>query len=93
MIDYNRKMFDLLMSFPSLANKVHKWGPIWDPGIYKRTILGDETLGSGATLAAEFVWAVWTGGFGTFNMFRALSVWDDEHKTAFRAWVNDPFFP
>jgi hypothetical protein len=27
-----------------------------------------------------------------FDVFDALSTWDDDHRRAFAAWVNNPFF-
>ncbi|MCU1277093.1 MAG: hypothetical protein JWM53_639 [bacterium] len=31
--------------------------------------------------------------YGRFNLFRALSLWDQPHRTAFETWVRFPFWP
>jgi hypothetical protein len=30
---------------------------------------------------------------GKFDVFEALSVWDDDHRRVFRAWAEDPVWP
>ena len=60
----------------------------------------------GSRQAAMFLLHVWNGdtdwrkeglkvkpGFGRFNLSRAMAVWDDDHRKAFLAWAEEPFFP
>ena len=53
--------------------------------------------GSGSQHAVRFILAVWNyrndWKVGDFNAVRAMGVWDDSHRDAFRQWCAEPWWP
>lgn len=51
---------------------------------------------SGEKHSARFVLGVWNPyeawECGLFNVFDAIGVWDDQHRSAFEQWVAGPWF-
>jgi hypothetical protein len=49
-----------------------------------------------ARYAAQFVLTVWNMSrswqCGRFNVVNSFTVWDREHRQAFLAWANDPWW-
>jgi hypothetical protein len=47
--------------------------------------------------AARFILEVWNPydewPCGKFDWMRAIGVWDEGHRKAFIAWLQDPFYP
>ena len=70
-----------------------RWGAHFDV----HTATRGPFPGDGAVEAVRFVLAVWSTRqpwcVGTFDMFRALTVWDHEQIAAFQAYVSRPFRP
>jgi len=50
------------------------------------------TFGKGAGCAAEFCLHVFSGRQNKFDMYLALSHWDEDHVAAFQAWAADPYY-
>lgn len=86
------RMLDLVESFPSLRGLLQRWEAkrfeAWAAG---------PAPSSGAREAARFVLEVWNPGVewecGRFDWHRALALWDEGHRAAFLAWLQDPFYP
>jgi len=78
----------------------------WDQDLFARwASAGSPT--EATRLAAAFVLAVWNGctprdggwwnkrplRVGRFDPVEAIARWDHEHKAAFLAWCDNPFWP
>lgn len=97
-------MTTFVLSFPSLR-KAPGVDP-WDADLFLSWAVGG--LSHGERCAAQFVLGVWNpssnwdevaaeknleGRIGRFDLFDAMSVWDDLHRGAFLAWCKSPFWP
>ena len=92
-LDLDDRISTLADSFPTL-----RFAPgvrLWDSGTLDEWANGPDP-GDGARHAARFVLAVWDNGTqwqsGRFDVVEALAVWDHEHKRAFRAWADEPWW-
>lgn len=87
-------MLALARSFPTLG-AAPGLSP-WEPEALDDWACG-PVPGSGAFHAARFVLAVWrpygVWECGTFDVMRALAVWDRTHRGAFLTWASDPWWP
>jgi hypothetical protein len=56
-----------------------------------------SAVSHGQAVTARFVLAVWDPAAewksGRFDLMEALRVWDEEHREAFLAWAEDPWWP
>ena len=89
------RMEDLAISFPALEGAP---GTLpWDAEAFDRWAATSPEPGSGALHAARFVLAVWNDRApwkaGSFQAISALGTWDGEHRAAFLAWAQAPWFP
>jgi hypothetical protein len=93
-----RKMTTLCRLFPSLRGK--SGAEPWDAIRFARTFSGGQS--EAEKQAAAFVLSVWNTdadwnkgeySVGTFRFARAYFLWDGEHRAAFRAWCDAPFWP
>jgi hypothetical protein len=85
-------MLELAASFPTLRNVL----PSWDPQALDQWACGPGP-GAGAFRAAQFVLSVWNAEAnwqcGSFELHRAMWAWDAQHRAAFAAWVQEPWWP
>lgn len=83
------KILELANTFPSLRGMCDVWDPI---GLDQ---WAESVASSGQIHAARFVLQVWdknyVWGCGTFNVCKAMHVWDENHWQAFLAWAGRPF--
>lgn len=88
------KMDALARTFPSVINAPGV--PLWDANTFDRWA-ADTAISHGELRTAQFLLAVWDSQHawqcGPFNLMESLRVWDDRHRTAFLAWVHDPWWP
>jgi hypothetical protein len=89
------EMSELAESFPTLRNRPGV-SP-WDPESLDRWAAGSEPS-HGARCAAQFVLHVWNAYVkdwksGRFDMMEAVMCWDREHRAAFSAWTQKPWWP
>jgi hypothetical protein len=93
-----REMTALCRSFPSLRAKAGT--EPWDALAFARTFSGGQS--ESEKQAAAFILSVWSSSttwnaepycVGTFNFVRAYFLWDADHRAAFRAWCDAPFWP
>jgi hypothetical protein len=91
-MNYEIKIAELAETFPTLRDA--RIRP-WDADAFDAWAC--DQLGSGLQHAARFVLAVWavdaTWRMGRFDAMNALGTWDAEHRSAFLAWANSPWFP
>ncbi len=105
-LDYELAIVELARSFPSLKNaplepwdwrKFDRWAVQEEAALTLRSRREARIF----AYAAQFVLLVWAGSqlaeFETFHMgefivTRAMYVWDEEHRNAFRAWAAAPWF-
>ena len=96
----------LLMTFPSLRDKVMDGQlglscgsptrvPAWSAREVERFACSPAAHDA-ARHAAAFVLSVWNPlheyAFGLFSIHPSLKCWDDQHRHAFLAWVQDPWW-
>jgi hypothetical protein len=85
-------MLELAASFPSLRGVL----TTWDPESLERWACG-PVPGSGGFHAATFVLTLWNADAewrcGRFDLHRALGAWDAQHRAAFLAWAQRPWWP
>jgi hypothetical protein len=102
--DLRQAMTELAKLFPTMRNV-----PGIDPWNVEQLIawLNSGAPTSGSWNAAMFLLGVWNpstkwnkegvkmrkGASGKFDLFRAMSCWDEEHIAAFLEWANNPFWP
>jgi hypothetical protein len=98
--DIDEAMSVLGRMFPSLRG-----APGVDPWDVARLVewLNGPAPGSGARWAGRFLLGVWNADTdwteldleppGRFDLFRAMSAWDDAHVSAMKAWIEAPFWP
>lgn len=88
------RIMQLAVSFPCL-----RLAPGISEGRWDAVAL-DNWAASGASSgekhAARFVLGVWSPyeawRAGSFDVFDAVQVWDEQHRAAFQCWVADPWF-
>ncbi len=89
---YDDRMLALVNSFPTLRGKFSHW----DALVFHDWACGPEPS-SGMKHAARFILEVWNPydewKCGRFDWQRAIGIWDEGHRKAFIAWLQDPFFP
>lgn len=85
------RMLELLNSFPTLRGIMTEWDALF----LEQWACG-PVPGSGGFLAAQFVLEVWNvyepWKCGRFDFHRALGVWDEEHRSVFLRWVQEPWY-
>lgn len=92
--DSTRRLLDLCRSFPVLqsAPGIEPWDPDLLDQWADRPSSTDE-----ARYAATFVLALWGPWrwwrVGPFHVIRAMKVWDEQHRAAFAAWAEAPWWP
>jgi hypothetical protein len=91
-LSFEARTVALARSFPSLAA-----APGLDPFDPVAFIAWGDEQDFQARQAAAFVYHVWSFGeawlrTSPFNAVFAMAVWDDEHRAAFLAWANDPWW-
>jgi hypothetical protein len=93
--DYGARMSALALSFPSLR-QADGLAP-WEPERFAQWMRSGAP-GHGAKCAGQFVLGVWNPstrwkGGGRFDLHEALTIWDEDHRTAFLAWARAPWWP
>jgi hypothetical protein len=91
------KMSKLALSFPSLQ-KAQGVSP-WEQN--KRDAWASTPVSHGERCTAQFVLSIWGNTTmknclwkcGPFDFMDAFTVWDDDHRKAFQAWIRDPWWP
>jgi len=87
-----RNMFPLMQGFPTLRDVDLT---VWDAEKLDEWACGPEP-GTGALYAARFVLSVHNPKVdwkcGKFDVVRAMQIWDNDHRSAFLKWANDPWF-
>jgi hypothetical protein len=93
-LDIDQKMTTFAKSFPSMAKA--SGVALWDA----HTLDGwaaETPLSHGELVTARFLLAVWDPArewrCGRFDLMEALRVWDEQHRAAFLAWAEDPWWP
>ncbi len=90
--DSSRRMLSLAATFPTLRGVLQRW----DPEALDAFACG-PVPGAGAFHAARFILSVYHAEAdwrcGRFELHRALSAWDAEHRAAFIGWVRAPWWP
>jgi len=91
------RLRDLVENFPAIAEKglvafKERKDRIDFDALAFRKLAGDPWLGHGDQLAANFVLSVWDPKNNDFNIHEALGTWDDEHRSVFVEWAEDPFW-
>lgn len=88
------KMTAFARTFPSMMDAPGV--PLWDADTLDRWA-AETPLSHGERVTARFLLAVWDPGpswlCGRFDVMEALRIWDDEHRAAFVAWAEDPWWP
>ncbi len=89
---YADRMLSLVNSFPTLRGKFSRWDAL---AFSDWSMSGEPS--SGMKHAARFILEVWNPydewPCGRFDWMRAIGVWDDGHRQAFIAYLQDPFYP
>lgn len=92
--DRYHRIVELALSFPTLASNF-PWltAEKWEADKFDKMI-GPQC--DGAIHAARFVLSVWNPHpkrkCGKFDLHNALSCWDRQHRAAFLAWAQDPWW-
>ncbi|MFO0840906.1 MAG: hypothetical protein U0797_00720 [Gemmataceae bacterium] len=88
------KMTALALTFPSMAKA--SGVRFWDAIVLNHWV-AETPLSPGEVATARFLLAVWdpVHGWrpGRFDLMEAVRVWDPAHRSAFLAWVGDPWWP
>jgi hypothetical protein len=94
MSDSYQRMSGLALSFPGLVGAPGTL-PFDAEALDAWAAAGG--IGNGSQHAARFVLSVWNyraeRAAGPFNAVHALGVWDADHRAAFLAWAQDPWWP
>lgn len=88
------KMTELALTFPTLRDAPGV--KPFDTGLLDAWAAAGGR-GSGSQHATRFLLAVWNSEgewtSGTFDAVKAMSSWDTNHRAAFVAWCNNPWWP
>lgn len=95
-ISHREALQELARTFPSLRDlQMFQPGDYFDGEVMDAFRAGQ--LCHGAQCAFRFIGSVWNPTAkrkcGRFDLHDAMGVWDDEHRAAFIAWANDPWWP
>lgn len=85
-------------TFPALESNARARAAIAEAKLRDLEQIGRHgDTGNGCKHAIRFALALWNPGFdwecGRFELVPALRAWDDAHKAAIRAWLDDPWWP
>ncbi len=86
------RMLALAMSFPSYRDKIAGETvsyPGWDA---PRVLCWVEEASSVERRVYRFLLFVWDASENHFDLRDALLVWDAEHRAAFLAWAQEPWW-
>ncbi|TXH58019.1 MAG: hypothetical protein E6Q97_03260 [Desulfurellales bacterium] len=94
--DHDEKIVRLALSFPSLreASGLHPFEPRQFEEWVRLRIFGKDDIDKQALHAGRFIIQVSNGQTwrsGPFEVVTAMLVWNDEHRSAFRAWCDSPW--
>ena len=87
------RMAKLATTFPSLRGA--RGASPWDAKSLEEWACGPAP-GSGALHSARFLLSLWNQAewrCGRFDVFDAMASWDREHRAAFIAWAEKPWWP
>ncbi len=87
-MNHEDRITKLANSFPSLIGAPGLQP--WSPSAFKRW--SESVASGGERRAASFVLSVWNHYENEFDMNDALAGWDDDHRRAFAAWVQNPWW-
>jgi hypothetical protein len=93
-LDREAKMAAFARTFPSTAKS--DGVRLWDAHTLDHWA-AETPVSHGELLTAQFLLSVRDSATawrcGRFELMDALRVWDDQHRAAFLAWADDPWWP
>ncbi|MBX9790012.1 MAG: hypothetical protein K2Y37_13925 [Pirellulales bacterium] len=88
-----RRLHELACTFPALRSALRQDEWLDVSGLMD---LAEADARCSSHHAARFILAVWSKNGESnetpFDAIAALTVWDEEHRTAFLAWASKPWF-
>lgn len=91
---HDTKMAVFARTFPSMAMAAGV--KPWDANVLDQWA-ADTPVSRGQFITAQFLLTVWDPAnawrCGRFDLMDAMRVWDGQHRSAFLAWANDPWWP
>lgn len=94
LLELKQNMAALARSFPCIAK--YPAAKLWDSNALDKWAF-DTPISHGELVTVRFLLAIWDPDFfwrcGRFDFMDAFGVWDEQHRAAFLAWANDPWWP